>query len=124
MKVGNIEWLMKVMSDLSIVSLDAKEDIEWRRANKLLQSAMEKYGEELKPLIAVEGIVITDEGYIDKEKSNPEAAAKLEEQNKILLNEEVPSKILSIEILNKLKCENDIKAPVYGLLLDYLLKED
>lgn len=124
MKVGNIEWLMRVLSDLSIVSLNAKEDLEWRRLNKLLESTMNKYTEELKPLIAVEGVYITESGMIDKEKSDPAAAAKLEEQNRILLDEEIQSNILSIEILNKLKCENDIKASIYNLLLDYLLKED
>lgn len=127
MKKFLIESYQKKFSEIKTTTLTAQEDLMWYRLNKLL---IEKQDELNKDKTAIaeqarkDGVVFLETGQPDLENSNKEVLDKANEKTMLLINEDFDAKVLTIEILNKIKVENEIPSGQYNYLLELFLKEE
>lgn len=127
MKKFLIESYLKKFSEINTTTLTAQEDLMWYRLNKLLiekQDELNKDKSAIAEQARKDGVVFLETGQPDLENSNKEVLDKANEKTMLLINEDFDAKVLTIEILNKIKVENEIPSGQYNYLLELFLKEE
>jgi uncharacterized HAD superfamily protein len=127
MKKFLIESYLKNFSEIKTTTLTAQEDLMWYRLNKLLiekQDELNKDKSAIAEQARKDGVVFLETGQPDLENSNKEVLDKANEKTTLLINEDFDAKVLTIEILNKIKVENEIPSGQYNYLLELFLKEE
>lgn len=122
-----IESQLQELAELKATTLNAQEDLELYKLVKTLRKEFAELNEDKKALAeqaTKDGVVFGEDGQPDLEKSDKDALAKTNEKFMILINEEFETKVLSIELLNKLKVENELVSAKYQFLLDLYLKDE
>lgn len=122
-----IESYLKKFSEIKTTTLTAQEDLMWYRLNKLLiekQDELNKDKSAIAEQARKDGVVFLETGQPDLENSNKEVLDKANEKTMLLINEDFDAKVLTIEILNKIKVENEIPSGQYNYLLELFLKEN
>lgn len=69
------------------------------------------------------GVVFMEDGHPDEEKSDKAALDKANRKMELVLKEDVHTRVLDIETLNKVKRDNEIEGAEYFLMLERYLKE-
>lgn len=127
MKKFLIESYLKKFSEIKTTTLTAQEDLMWYRLNKMLiekQDELNKDKSAIAEQARKDGVVFLETGQPDLENSNKEVLDKANEKTTLLINEDFDAKVLTIEILNKIKVENEIPSGQYNYLLELFLKEE
>lgn len=111
---------------LKTKTLNAEEDVKWYRLQKQMIDAilaLQKETEDLGVQAKESGVVFMEDGHPDVEKSDAEALKKANDKMNVIYNEDIPLNVLPIELLNKLKVENDIEGEKYFIMLNRFLKD-
>jgi len=121
-----IQPQLDFLHKLKTTSLTAEQDLSWYRFLKTLQGYGADISAELTAIsqdAANNGVVFMEDGHPDEEKSDKAALDKANRKMELVLKEDVHTKVLDIETLNKVKRDNEIEGAEYFLMLERYLKE-